>query len=147
MVLVNSLIGYVQERKATNSLSSLSAMMGSQATILTDGEKEIVEAMSLVLGDVVLLNPDTIIPADLRLVEAYNLVVEEAILTGESTSVNKNTTDITSSADLGDRLNLVYSGTLVNSGSGKGIVVETGDGTELGKISQHLKRSAVGKRL
>lgn len=139
VVLINSLIGYVQERKATNSLSSLSAMMGSQATILADGEKEIVEATSLVVGDVVLLNPGTIIPADLRLVEAYNLVVEEAILTGESTPVNKNTAEITGPADLGDRLNMVYSGTLVNSGSGKGIVVETGDGTELGKISQHLK--------
>lgn len=145
VVLINSLIGYVQERKATNSLSSLSAMMGSQATILADGEKGIVEATSLVVGDVVLLNPGTIIPADLRLVEAYNLVVEEAILTGESTPVNKNTADITSSADLGDRLNMVYSGTLVNSGSGKGIVVETGDGTELGKISQHLKEVGSGE--
>ena len=85
------------------------------------------------------MKPGDIIPADLRLLDAYNLVVEEAILTGESTPVNKSTDIIESEADLGDRLNMVFSGTLVNAGSAKAVVVETGDRTEIGKISEHLK--------
>ncbi|SQC70495.1 Calcium-transporting ATPase lmo0841 [Listeria fleischmannii subsp. fleischmannii] len=139
VVIINAIIGYSQERKATNSLNSLTSMLSEEATILSENKKEIVPADSLVVGDVVLLGPGDIIPADLRIIEAYNLVVEEAILTGESTPVTKNSDVITEKADLGDRLNMVFSGTLVGSGSGKGIVTETGDDTELGKISRNLK--------
>lgn len=139
VVIINAIIGYVQERKATNSLNSLTNMMSTDATVLIEDHKKVVQAESLIKGDVVLLGPGNIIPADLRLIEAYNLIVEEAILTGESTPVEKNTEAIAGEADLGDRVNLVFSGTLVNSGSGKGVVIETGDHTELGKISESLK--------
>lgn len=139
VVLVNALIGYIQEAKATDSLNSLSNMMSANAVIWTGNEKVTVDATSLVKGDIVFLKPGDIIPADLRLLDAYNLVVEEAILTGESTPVNKSTDIIESEADLGDRLNMVFSGTLVNAGSAKAVVVETGDRTEIGKISEHLK--------
>ena len=139
VVLVNALIGYIQEAKATDSLNSLSNMMSANAVIWTGNEKVTVDAASLVKGDIVFLKPGDIIPADLRLLDAYNLVVEEAILTGESTPVNKSTDIIESEADLGDRLNMVFSGTLVNAGSAKAVVVETGDRTEIGKISEHLK--------
>ncbi|MHC5228096.1 HAD-IC family P-type ATPase [Enterococcus sp. LJL99] len=139
VVMINAIIGYAQEAKAASSLDSLSAMMSTEAVVLVANEKESVEAETLVTGDIVFLNPGDIIPADLRLFEAYNLVVEEAILTGESTPVTKESKMIDVEMDLGDRTNMVYSGTLVNSGSGKGIVVATGDNTEIGKISQHLK--------
>lgn len=139
VVIINAIIGYAQERKANNSLNSLTNMLSSDATILVEGNKEVVQADSLVVGDIVLLSPGNIVPADLRIIEAYNLVVEEAILTGESVPIEKNNTPIEGEADLGDRTNLAFSGTLVNSGSGKGVVIETGDHTELGKISESLK--------
>ncbi|MDA9471317.1 HAD-IC family P-type ATPase [Enterococcus sp. 5H] len=139
VVVINSIIGYVQEAKASDSLNSLNSMMSSEAIVLIDDEKETVQAETLVRGDIVYLNPGDIIPADLRVIEAYNLVVEEAILTGESTPVEKNSQPIDEDVELGDRVNMVFSGTLVNSGSGKGIVVDIGDNTEIGKISQHLK--------
>ncbi|WP_239256385.1 HAD-IC family P-type ATPase [Listeria ilorinensis] len=139
VVVINALIGYVQERKATNSLNSLTNMMSAEATIMSEGQKEIVPAETLVQGDLVLLAPGDIIPADLRIIESYQLVVEEAILTGESTPIEKTVEAIEAEADLGDRTNMAFSGTLVNSGTGKGIVIATGDHTELGKISQNLK--------
>lgn len=139
VVIINSIIGYVQEAKASDSLKSLSSMMSTEAVILSEGEKQVVPAESLVKGDLVFLNPGDIVPADLRLLRAYNLVVEEAILTGESTPVEKQTASIKEEVELGDRTNTVYSGTLVSSGSGQGVVIGTGDQTELGKISQHLK--------
>lgn len=142
VVIVNGLIGYIQERKATTSLNSLTAMLSTEAMVIVDGEKELVEAATLVKGDIVVLSAGNIIPADLRIIEAFSLVVEEAILTGESSPVDKNNLTIDAEVGLGDRLNMVYSGTLVNSGSALGVVVETGDNTELGKISQHL--SSVG---
>ncbi|MGX7150515.1 HAD-IC family P-type ATPase [Enterococcus ureasiticus] len=139
VVIINAVIGYVQEAKATDSLESLSSMMSSDAVVLVDGEKETVKAESLVPGDIVYLNPGDIVPADLRVLEAYNLVIDEAILTGESTPVEKSTLTLDEEADLGDHTNMAYSGTLVNSGAGIGIVVQIGDQTEIGKINQHLK--------
>lgn len=117
VVVINAVIGYVQEANATDSLKSSDAMISSEAVIVMDGEKETVDAESLVKSDIVFLNPRDIIPADLRILEAYNLGVDEAILTGESTPVDKNSQSLEGEADLGDRINMVYSGTLVNSGS------------------------------
>ena len=139
VVIINAVIGYVQEAKATDSLESLTSMMSSEAVVLIEGEKETVKAESLVAGDLVYLSPGDIVPADLRVIEAYNLVIDEAILTGESTPVEKNSLTLEDEADLGDHFNMAYSGTLINSGTGKGIVVQIGDQTEIGKINQHLK--------
>lgn len=139
VVIINSIIGYLQEAKASDSLKSLNSMMSAQAIVAIEGEKTTVDSKSLVSGDIVFLNAGDIIPADLRIIEAYNFVVDEAILTGESLPVEKNAIVIEQDAGLGDRVNMVYSGTLVNSGSAKGVVVEIGDDTEIGKISQHLK--------
>ncbi|MFP7215817.1 HAD-IC family P-type ATPase [Lactococcus garvieae] len=143
VVVINALIGYIQESKASNSLDGLTSLMGTEATIVINGEKKVVSTDSLVKGDIVLLNSGDIIPADVRILEAYNLVVDEAMLTGESTPVQKNAASISTEADLADRVNMGYSGSLVNSGSGKAVVVETGDNTEIGKISVHLKEVGV----
>lgn len=139
VVFINALIGYLQEKRATNSLNSLTSLLSEEATILIDGEKTVVPARELVIGDVVMLNAGDIVPADVRISESFNLVVEEAILTGESTPVNKETAAIDKDVDLGDCINMAFSGTLINSGSGTGIVISTGDDTELGKISQSLQ--------
>lgn len=114
-------------------------MMSSELVVLVEGEKETVKAETLVLGDIVYLSPGDIVPADLRVIEAYNLVIDEAMLTGEPTPVEKNDQTLQEDADLGDPTNMAYSGTLINSGTGKGIVVQIGDQTEIGKINQHLK--------
>ncbi|MCL2114442.1 MAG: HAD-IC family P-type ATPase [Streptococcaceae bacterium] len=143
VVIINALIGFIQEAKANNSLDGLKSMMGADATLLIGGEKQVVPADTLVKGDIVLLNSGDIIPADVRILEAYNLVVDEAMLTGESTPVQKNAIAIGDEVDLGDRINMGYSGSLVNSGSGKAVVVGVGDNTEIGKISTHLKEVGV----
>ena len=139
VVVINGLIGYLQERKAESSLNSLKQMMAQTADILMDGHRKKIAAEELVPGDLLLLQSGDILPADVRLMESHDLVVEEAVLTGESLPVAKSTSLVDSSATLGDRLNLAFSGTQVQSGSAVGIVTATGDQTEIGKINQALQ--------
>ncbi|MDT2759874.1 HAD-IC family P-type ATPase [Enterococcus xiangfangensis] len=139
VVIVNGLVGYWQERKAEESLDGLRQMMGQEATVLNEGQPIKLDAEELVEGDIVLLKAGDVIPADLRLIEVHDLTVEESILTGESEAVEKIVAPIEREALAGDQLNMAFSGTLVQTGSARGLVVETGDATEIGKINHALQ--------
>jgi len=138
VAVVNALIGHVQESNAEKSLQSIRNMLSSEAVVIRQGTHETVPTTALVPGDIVVIRAGDRIPADLRVIEAHNLRVEEAILTGESTVVEKNTDALSGELPLGDRYNLLYSGTTVSSGGGKGLVVATGGETELGHINQMM---------
>lgn len=138
VAVINALIGFIQENNAEKSLKSIQNMLSASAVVLRDGNRISINADELVPGDIVYLRAGDRIPADLRLVEAHNLQVEEAILTGESTVITKITDTIADEAVIGDRINLVFSGTTISAGSGIGIVVATGSNTELGHINSMM---------
>jgi Ca2+-transporting ATPase len=153
IVILNAIIGFVQEYRAEQAMKALREMAAPEALVLRNGERSIVPASELVPGDVVLLEAGRIVPADIRLTESAQLKVEEAALTGESVPVEK-TDDLLpdGSIPLGDRKNMTYKGTIVSYGRGTGLVVETGMGTELGKIATLLQeeeevRTPLQKRL
>ncbi|MFR3685815.1 MAG: HAD-IC family P-type ATPase [Enterococcus sp.] len=139
VVIINGFVGYWQERKAEESLDGLKQMMGQEATVLNEGQPLKLDSENLVQGDVVILKAGDVIPADLRLIEVHDLTVEESILTGESEAVEKTIEVISQDALAGDQLNMAFSGTLVQTGSARGVVVETGDATEIGKINHALQ--------
>ncbi len=134
VVLINALIGFVQEGKAEKALEAVRAMLASHATVLRDGERHRISADELVPGDHVLLESGDRIPADLRLLKVKNLRVMEAVLTGESLPAEKSTAAVDQDAAIGDRTCMAYSGTQVASGQAHGLVVATGEKTEIGRI-------------
>lgn len=138
VAVVNALIGFVQENSAEKSLKSIHSMLSNQAIVIRDGAKKEVDASDLVPGDIIVLSPGDKIPADLRLIDVHSLQVEEAILTGESTVVEKQIDAIAKEVMIGDRTNLVYSGTTVSAGTATGVVIATGSATELGHINQMM---------
>ncbi len=135
VVIINATIGFIQEGRAENALDAIRAMLTHEASVLRDGRRLTVPVESLVVGDVVLAEAGDRIPADLRLLRASNLRIEEAVLTGESAPADKSPDPVAADAPLGDRASIAYSGTLVASGQGAGLVVATGAATELGRIS------------
>jgi magnesium-transporting ATPase (P-type) len=135
VILINAAIGFIQEGRAEKSLEAIRAMLTREASVLRDGRRLTVPAESLAVGDVVLIEAGDRIPADLRLLRATNLRIEEAALTGESAPADKSADPVAPDAALGDRASMAYSGTLVASGQGAGLVVATGAATELGRIS------------
>ena len=139
VVIVNGLVSYWQERKAEESLNGLKQLMGQEAIVLSDGMQEKIPAKELVKGDVIVLRAGDVVPADIRLIEAHDLLVEESILTGESEASEKSHAVLTEEESIGDQKNMAFSGTLVQSGSAVGVVVETGNTTEIGKINQALQ--------
>ncbi len=140
VVLVNAVIGFVQEGKAEDALRAIRNMLSSQAMVLRDGRHVTVPAEQLVPGDVVLLQSGDKVPADLRLFRVKGLQIQEAVLTGESVAVAKDTDAVTQDAALGDRSGMAYSGTLVSHGHASGVVVATGADTEIGRISGLVAR-------
>ena len=139
VVIVNAIIGVTQEAKAEKSLEALQKLTDHASKVIRNGEVTVVPAKELVPGDIVVLDTGDYIPADLRIIEAVNLKSQEASLTGESVPVEKNTEKIQDKeVGLGDRLNMLFSSSLVTYGRGKGIVVETGMTTEVGKIAGML---------
>jgi len=138
VVVVNAVIGTVQEGKAEQALDAIRAMLSPQAAVLRGGRACTVPAEDLVPGDRVLLASGDRVPADLRLVHAKGLRVQEAALTGESVPVSKTVAEVAPEAPLGDRTSMAFSGTLVTEGQGQGIVVATGDHTELGRVGRML---------
>lgn len=140
IVLLNAILGIVQERRAEEALAALKKLAAPEAHVIRGGHRLIVPASALVPGDVVILEAGNYIPADLRLVQAVNLKVEEAALTGESVPVQK-VDDITlkEGSALGDRKNSAFMGTLVSYGRGIGIVTDTGMGTQIGEIAELLQ--------
>jgi magnesium-transporting ATPase (P-type) len=138
VVIINALLGFIQEGKAEKALDSIRNMLSAEAMTLREGNTRMIPAEELVPGDVVLLQSGDKVPADIRLCEIKNLRVEEAPLTGESVPVDKIEDPVDEKAQIGDRKSMAYSGTLVVSGRAKGVVVTTGGNTELGHINQML---------
>lgn len=136
VVLVNAVIGYVQEAKALKAIQALARTMEGGATVLRGGQKERINASELVPGDLVLLQSGDKVPADLRLLRARELQIDESALTGESVPVQKHPQRLAPETVLADRINMAYSSTLVTYGTAAGIVVATADGTEIGQINE-----------
>lgn len=140
VVIANAAIGFFQEGKAEKAMDAIRRMLALKASVLRNGKRHSIEGEALVPGDIVLLEAGDKVPADLRLIQVNGLQVQEAILTGESVPVEKNTQPVAANAAIGDRACMTYSGTLVTSGLGRGIVVGTGADTEIGRISGMLSR-------
>ncbi|MFH1146786.1 MAG: cation-translocating P-type ATPase [Pseudomonadota bacterium] len=146
IVLFAVLLGFVQEYRAERAIEALRQMAAPTATVLRDGQESDAPARELVPGDVVLLRGGDKIPADLRLMKAVNLQIEEAALTGESVPVEKHATPLNNhELALGDRKNMAYAGTIATYGRGRAMVVATGMNTEFGKIAQMLQTVETGK--
>ena len=140
IVILNTIMGVVQESRAEQALDALKKMAAPEAQVLRDGHRVSVPARDLVPGDIVFLEAGNFVPADLRLLEAVNLKIDEAALTGESVPVEKNSTVLLDAdATLGDRINTAFSGTVVSYGRGKGVVVSTGMNTQIGLIATMLQ--------
>ena len=141
IVILNAIMGIIQEGRAEAALAALKKLAAPDASVLRDGSRVSVAARELVPGDLVFLESGNYIPADVRLLEAVNLRIDEASLTGESVAVEKNAqTRLEKDIPLGDRKNTAFMGTLVSYGRGKGVVVNTGMNTELGMIATMLQR-------
>lgn len=138
VVIINAIIGFIQEAKAEQAIESLRQMLAPLAITLRDGKKVSVPASELVPGDVVLLQSGDKVPADVRLLRVKNLQVEEAPLTGESVPVEKSISDLHGEVPLADRRNSSFAGTLVTTGTATGVVVATGDSTQIGHIAGML---------
>jgi len=134
VVIVNAVIGFIQESRAEAALQSLRAMVHTDAKVIRAGRERIVVSEQLVPGDLVLVEAGDKVPADIRLLRQTELRVDESALTGESVSVAKNEVVIADATPVADRRNMAHSGTLVTAGSGTGIVVATGAETEIGEI-------------
>ena len=140
IVIINSIIGIIQEKKAQASLAALKTMSAPTATVIRNGSEEIVSASELVVGDLVILNNGDMVPADLRLTQSNNLKIAEASLTGESIASEKNAAAVLSpDCPLGDRKNMAYTSSIVTYGRGSGIVTKTGMNTEIGQIAGMLE--------
>lgn len=140
IMVLNSILGFIQEYKAERSLESLQKMTEDEARVFIGGELCVKKAEELVVGDVVLLETGTKVPADIRITESYRLRAEESVLTGESEDVAKFAEPLSAEMPLAKRGNMCYSGTIITGGRGRGIVVDTGMGTELGQIAKMLNR-------
>lgn len=138
VVVINATIGFFQENKAEKALESIREMLFVNATVIRSGKKMSIDSVAVLPGDIALLRAGDKVPADMRLIEAVNLQVEESSLTGESVAVEKQINSLPENTMLGDRTNMVFAGTAVSAGWGKGIVVATGANTELGKISSAM---------
>ncbi|ULB11918.1 HAD-IC family P-type ATPase [Cereibacter azotoformans] len=138
VVLANAVIGFIQEGRAEAAMAAIRGMLAPHATVLRDGVRQTVDGAALVPGDIVLLEAGDKVPADLRLLGAHGLAAQEAILTGESVPVAKETGPVAPEAALGDRRSMLWSGTLVTSGTATGLVVATGRATEIGRIGKLL---------
>ncbi|MDD2734745.1 MAG: cation-transporting P-type ATPase [Desulfuromonadaceae bacterium] len=136
VVLVNAVIGFIQEAKAVRAIEALAHSMTSTATVLRDGERRQIAATELVPGDIVLLQSGDKVPADLRLLSSRELQIDESALTGESVPVQKQSDLLPQDTLLADRINMAYSSTMVTYGIATGVVVATGNSTEVGRINE-----------
>ncbi|HEV8417439.1 MAG TPA: cation-translocating P-type ATPase [Candidatus Udaeobacter sp.] len=139
VVLLNALMGFIQESRAESAVAALRKMSADQATVLRDGQHRQIPATELVRGDILLIEEGDTIPADARLIQSTALQTAEAALTGESLPVSKDTDPVNADAGVGDRGNMVFSGTAATYGRGKAVVTATGMQTEMGRIAGLLK--------
>ncbi len=139
VVWINALIGFIQEGKAQQALDAVRAMLASHAIVLRDGQRSEVEASALVPGDVVLLESGARVPADLRLLQAKNLRIDESALTGESVATEKGVDAVAAATPVAERRNMAFAGTVVRYGQALGLVVATGRTTEIGHIGDLVR--------
>ncbi|WP_456400344.1 cation-translocating P-type ATPase [Persephonella sp.] len=143
IVFINGLLGFFQEIKARSSIESLKKMTETRSKVLRNGKIVTVSVSELVPGDIVILEEGDVVPADLRLIESVGLLIDEAILTGESVPVEKDASAVLpEDTPLYNRKNMGYKGTIVVRGKGKGVVVATGRNTEIGKIAEKIKEKS-----
>jgi potassium/sodium efflux P-type ATPase len=142
VVLLNVIIGFIQEGKAEAAIEALKKMILTESTVLRDGRKQIIPTREVVPGDIVLLEGGNRVPADLRLFQVKNLYTDEAPLTGESVPVNKHTDPLLQEhLGPGDQRNMAFSGTFITRGTGQGVVTSTGRQTEFGRIAEMMKET------
>ncbi|TET59011.1 MAG: cation-transporting P-type ATPase, partial [Promethearchaeota archaeon] len=148
IVLLNCLVAIIQQYRATKKLNALRELTAPTSTIIRDGQKQDIPTKEIVVGDLLVLNQGDKIPADARIIESYNLVINEASLTGESEPVRKSELGkLLEKRDIsiGERNNMVFYGTYISTGNGKSIVVKTGGDTEIGKISHGLEEAGTSE--
>lgn len=146
VVILNTILSVVQESKAENAISALMEMTKATSKVIRDGQIQIIKSEDLVVGDVIVLEAGDAIPADCRILESHSLKVEEAAITGESVPVNKIAdilmlSETSREVPLGDRTNMLYSGSTIVYGRGKAVIVSTGMDTEMGKIADALAQT------
>ena len=134
ILLLNAVIGYVQEQKAEESLASITSLLSPKARVIRDGSAKTIAARELTVGDIVELSEGTQVPADLRIIQSFSLLIDEASLTGESLAVEKTTRVLPADTSLSSRSNLAFAGTNVSSGHGLGVVIAVGLTTEFGSM-------------
>jgi Ca2+-transporting ATPase len=137
IVLLNGILGFVQEWKAERAMEALQRMLSPHCRVVRDGKEQEIDASMIVPGDIVVLEIGYTVPADLRLIGSLNLKADESSLTGESESVNKDVEPVSSEADLSERSSMAWMGTVITNGRGRGVVIATGMTTEFGRIA-HL---------
>jgi magnesium-transporting ATPase (P-type) len=143
VTVINAVIGFVQESKAETAIAALARSMRTEVEVVRDGRPRRLSSDQLVPGDVVLLQAGDKVPADLRLLDCRSLAVDESALTGESMPVRKGTTAVESGAPLAERLGMAYAGSLITAGQGRGLVVATGNATQVGQISRSMAEQSV----
>ena len=141
VVIVNAIIGFIQEEKAERALESIKHMLAPETMVRREGKKQQIEAEELVPGDIVLLSSGDKVPADVRILDAHSFRVEEAALTGEADEVTKDPDPVVADTPLADRTSMAYSGTKVRYGTATAVVVSTGSDTELGKINTMISEA------
>lgn len=139
ILFANGVFGFFQDYKAEKSIESLKEMSSPNAKVIRDGEEKIVSAKDIVPGDIISLSEGDIVPADARVIESELLSLDEAALTGESTTVSKNSDSLSDDVPLAEQKNMVFKGTNVVKGEGKAVVVKTGMETEVGKIAEEIE--------
>ncbi|MFC1663642.1 cation-translocating P-type ATPase [Patescibacteria group bacterium] len=138
-IILNTIVGYFQENKATKALRDLKKVVKYKAQVIREGNSKIVDSSELVSGDIFVLNPGNKVPADGRIIQSFNLKINEMALTGEWLAAEKNTKILSKEIPMADRNNMVYMGTIVEDGKAKVVVTETGIETEIGKVAEILK--------
>lgn len=139
--MLDVVVGFLQENKTANVFEKISQAIKAETTVVREGKKKIIPQEELVPGDIIFLKEGSRVPADGRIIEAENLTINEAALTGEWLAVTKTTSPVKGRASLGDRDNIAYTGTIIESGQGKAVVIATGKETQLGQIAQKIKET------
>jgi Ca2+-transporting ATPase len=143
ILILNAILGFIQEYKAERAIQALKKMACLQATVLRDGKEQKIAARNLVPGDIIIIETGEKIPADARLIESINLQTQEAALTGESTPIRKDILVYREDAQVADMKNMIFSGTIITGGRGKAVVTATGMDTEIGKITKMIQEDGV----
>ncbi|MBN2423376.1 calcium-translocating P-type ATPase, SERCA-type [Candidatus Woesearchaeota archaeon] len=141
ILIINAILGFIQEYRAEKAIEALKKMASLKAVVLRDGKETEIDASNLVPGDIIVLREGEKIPADARLLQVTSLQTQEAALTGESLPIKKEMTDYETELSIGDRKNMVFSGTVITAGKGRAIIVKTGMQTEIGKIAEMIQQA------